>query len=157
MSPSTSSLSERIFSASYGPRMVELFQSALSSVDETTYFRDSLKNGAPVGPLGRGREHRSPRRLKKRGPRVVVGGPAGRRRHDPPVVPGSQEDRVAPPHDTADGGAHLRIERIVERPGRTVYDAIQRDEFVYEDAAHDRLLGCGVGGPNGSHHRPATA
>jgi hypothetical protein len=40
-------LSARIVSARYGPRIVELFQSALSSVAETTYLGDSFMNGAP--------------------------------------------------------------------------------------------------------------
>src|SRR4030088_475294 len=47
MSPSTLAFRSRIASLSYGPRIVELFHSALCSVEETTYFGDSLKNGAP--------------------------------------------------------------------------------------------------------------
>src|ERR1039458_2538909 len=47
MSPPTLSLRSRMVSALYGPRIVELFQSAVSSEPETTYLGDSLKNGAP--------------------------------------------------------------------------------------------------------------
>src|ERR1700722_10724487 len=36
-----------MMSARYGPRIVELFQSALSREPDTTYLGDSLKNGAP--------------------------------------------------------------------------------------------------------------
>ena len=44
---SLSSLIRRIVSGSYGPTTVELFQVVVSSVDDTTYFAVSLKNGAP--------------------------------------------------------------------------------------------------------------
>src|SRR5207248_11742172 len=111
----------------------------------------------PVGPPERRRDDILPRLVEEGGAGVIVGGPPGPRRHELLVRLASQEDRLTSAHNTGDGGAHLRIERIVERPGRTVHDAIQRDEFVYEDAAHDGLLGCGEVEPNGSHHRPGTA
>src|SRR3954469_2702564 len=47
MLPATSSFNLRIVSASYGPTIDELDHSALVSVEETTYFLVSLKNGAP--------------------------------------------------------------------------------------------------------------
>src|SRR5260370_1711462 len=47
MQPSTLALRSRMVSARYGPRMVELFHSAVSSEPETTYLGDSFMNGAP--------------------------------------------------------------------------------------------------------------
>src|SRR5450631_2093589 len=47
MPPSILFLRSRILSALYGPRIVEFFQSAVSSEPETTYLGDSFMNGAP--------------------------------------------------------------------------------------------------------------
>src|SRR5438132_6648610 len=102
MSPSTRSLRSRIASARYGPRIVELFHSALWSVAETTYFGDSFMDGAP-GSSSAVRPDQAGANISK-------------------VPP--QEQRLAGSHDCADGLPHLGIERVVHRPARLVDDAI---------------------------------
>ncbi len=89
--------------------------SASVSVEETTYFCVSLKNGAPGSS--------SSVRLDHAGSNISY------------VVRPSRMARER----LGDGGdrlAHLRVEAEVERPGRRVDDAVERHELVDEDLAH---------------------
>jgi hypothetical protein len=110
-----SALSRPIASASYGPRSVEFRQVGSVSVEETTNFCVSLKNGAAgVVLLGTAR----PRRLEH-----LI-------RHAP------EQDGARAVGERLDRFAHFRVETEVERPGRRVDGSVERGELVDDDPAH---------------------
>src|SRR5205823_11583667 len=93
----------------------------LERTDLLRFVRTENGRVVPVGALERARDDVLRRLVHEGRAGILLGGPSRPCRHELLVGPTSQEDRLAPSHDTGDGGAHLRIERIVERPGRTVY------------------------------------
>src|SRR5690348_8955595 len=81
MSPSTSSLNELIVFGSYGPSTVEFAHVVSVSVEDTTYFSVSLKNGAPGSSSTVRVDHAGSNISNVERPRRIA--------FDPPVIPAS--------------------------------------------------------------------
>ncbi len=94
----------------------------------------------PLGGLQRAGDDVLGRLVHERRTGVLLGGPGGPRRGEFLKGAAAQQDRLARPHDRADGLTHLGIERVLHRPGRRVDNTIQRDELMYPNRAHSHHL-----------------
>src|SRR6266516_4671235 len=115
-------------------------EALLQLPDRFRPIRAEDRRVVPLGALERRRDDVLRRLIHERSAGIVLGGPALPRRREHLEGTPPQEQRLAGSHDRTDGLPHLRIERVVHRPARLIEDAVQRDELVYRDLPHARLL-----------------